>query len=250
MTVSFDYEGVVHHQLIPQSKTINRFYYIEVIEERDLHFGAVVNGRCTTTMLPLISRLLLLPQPLYTPDLIPTDFFYFSSSSPLSRDKNLIQWINYRGYQKTHFLHAFSSGTAIGRSVRLSRGIKLNELKWFSISIKKSVIGLFDQSSYTLAATDPDVEPDVSRILRATSTKSLNLIGFHAAPAVAIKLHNDYYGIKNLLRNRTRTALTLTFSPASPWTSITFTTSCDLQIFQFMATLLRWQGLIYLPVPR
>jgi transposase len=105
----FYVEGVVHHEFLPQGQTVNRWYYLDVLKRlRDrisrkrpqlwrnnswiLHHD---NAPAHTSL--LIRDFLaqhettVLPQPPYSPDLAPADFFLFQKlKATLRKDEDSI----------------------------------------------------------------------------------------------------------------------------------------------------------------
>jgi hypothetical protein len=96
LTVFFDSEGVVHYEFLPQGRTVNKEYYLEVIQRlretvRKKRPDAWRENRWmfqhdnTPSHSSFLVRDFLakhattvLPQPPYSPDLAPADFFFFS----------------------------------------------------------------------------------------------------------------------------------------------------------------------------
>jgi hypothetical protein len=94
LTVFFYSEGVVHYEFLPQGRTVNKEYYLEVMQclreavrkKRPVR-GERIDGCSNMTTRPHSSFLArdflakhattVLPQPLYTLDLAPADFFLF-----------------------------------------------------------------------------------------------------------------------------------------------------------------------------
>lgn len=95
LTVFFDYNGVVHHEFLPTGRTVNKEYYKEVMQRlREairlkrselwknkswiLHHD---NASAHTSMLVrdflAKNNTVIMPQPPYSPDLAPCDFFLF-----------------------------------------------------------------------------------------------------------------------------------------------------------------------------
>jgi transposase len=94
LTGFFDFEGVVHHEFLPQGKTVNKEYYLEVMKRLRVAIrkrGPMLGGQ--TWMLhvdnaPAQTSLLIrqflakhettvIPQPPYSPDQGPANFFLF-----------------------------------------------------------------------------------------------------------------------------------------------------------------------------
>ncbi|KAA1414165.1 hypothetical protein F0U44_22385, partial [Nocardioides humilatus] len=95
LTVFFDCNGVVHHEFLPQGRTVNKEYYLEVMrrlreairQKRTelwkkqswiLHHD---NAPAHTSMLVreflAKNKTVIMPQPPYSPHLAPADFFLF-----------------------------------------------------------------------------------------------------------------------------------------------------------------------------
>ncbi|UYV77151.1 hypothetical protein LAZ67_14003451 [Cordylochernes scorpioides] len=95
LTVFFDCRGVVHHEFLPQGRTVNKEYYLQVMRNlREairhkrpdlwknknwlLHHD---NASALTSLLVrdflAKNNTLMMPQPPYSPDLAPCDFFLF-----------------------------------------------------------------------------------------------------------------------------------------------------------------------------
>jgi len=84
----FDSEGIVHTEFVPQRHTFNQFYYREILErlrKRVVRVRPSIadnwmlhhdNAPCHTAI-SVIEFLVVVPQPLYSPDLSPYDFFLF-----------------------------------------------------------------------------------------------------------------------------------------------------------------------------
>lgn len=95
LTVFFDANGVIHHEFLPQGETVNRFYYLGVLrrlrenirrkrpelwrskswvlhhDNAPAHSSLLIRDYCAK------SETTVLPQPPYSPDLAPADFFLF-----------------------------------------------------------------------------------------------------------------------------------------------------------------------------
>ncbi|UYV66015.1 hypothetical protein LAZ67_3006192 [Cordylochernes scorpioides] len=94
-TVFFDCRGVVHHEFLPQGRTVNKEYYLqfmrnlrEAIRQKrpDLwknknwllhHDNAPAHTSLLVRDLLAKNNTLMIPQPPYSPDLAPCDFFLF-----------------------------------------------------------------------------------------------------------------------------------------------------------------------------
>ncbi|UYV77400.1 CSNK1A1 [Cordylochernes scorpioides] len=95
LTIFFDCSGVVHHEFLPQGRTVNKEYYLQVMgnlreairQKRPdlwknknwlLHYD---NAPAHTLLLVrdflAKNNTLMMPQPPYSPDLAPCDFFLF-----------------------------------------------------------------------------------------------------------------------------------------------------------------------------
>jgi len=95
LTVFFDCKGVVYYEFLPQGQTINRFVYLETLrklrnavrrkrpelwqsgdwvlhhDNAPVHSALVIRDFCVKNAMTVI------PQPPYSPDLAPADFFLF-----------------------------------------------------------------------------------------------------------------------------------------------------------------------------
>ncbi|UYV74621.1 hypothetical protein LAZ67_12000310 [Cordylochernes scorpioides] len=95
LTVFFDCRGVVHHEFLPQGRTVNKEYYLQVVrnlreairqKRPDLwkyknwllhHDNAPAHTSLLVRDLLTKNNTLMMPQPPYSPDLAPCDFFLF-----------------------------------------------------------------------------------------------------------------------------------------------------------------------------
>ncbi|UYV78708.1 hypothetical protein LAZ67_16002504 [Cordylochernes scorpioides] len=95
LTVFFDCRGVVHHEFLPQGRTVNKEYYLQVMrhlreairqKRPDLwknknwplhHDNAPAHTSLLVRDLLAKNNTLMMPQPPYFPDLFPCDFFLF-----------------------------------------------------------------------------------------------------------------------------------------------------------------------------
>jgi transposase len=95
LTVFFDSEGVVHYEFLPQGRTVNKEYYLEVMqrlleavrkkrpdawrENRWMlqHDNASAHSSFLVRDFLAKHATTVLPQPPYSPDLTPADFFLF-----------------------------------------------------------------------------------------------------------------------------------------------------------------------------
>ncbi|UYV85044.1 hypothetical protein LAZ67_X004391 [Cordylochernes scorpioides] len=95
LTVFFDCRGVVHHEFLPQGRTVNKEYYLQVMrnfreairqKSPDLwknknwllhHDNAPAHTSLLVRDLLAKNNTLMMPQPPYSPDLPPCDFFLF-----------------------------------------------------------------------------------------------------------------------------------------------------------------------------
>ncbi|UYV73518.1 KDM1A [Cordylochernes scorpioides] len=95
LTVFFDCRGVVHHEFLPQGRTVNKEYYLQVMcnlreaicqKRPDLwknknwllhHDNAPAHTSLLVRDLFAKNNTLMMPQPPYSPDLAPCDFFLF-----------------------------------------------------------------------------------------------------------------------------------------------------------------------------
>ncbi|UYV80186.1 hypothetical protein LAZ67_18001955 [Cordylochernes scorpioides] len=95
LTVFFDCRGVVHHEFLPQGRTVNKKYYLQVMrnlreairqKRPDLWKNKIgfcititplLTHRCLCANFLAQNNTLMMPQPPYSPDLAPCDFFLF-----------------------------------------------------------------------------------------------------------------------------------------------------------------------------
>ncbi|UYV76121.1 hypothetical protein LAZ67_13002655 [Cordylochernes scorpioides] len=95
LTGFFDCRGVVHHEFLPQGRTVNKEYYLQVMRNMreairqkrpDLwknknwllhHDNAPAHTSLLVRDFLAKNNTLMMPQPPYTPDLAPCDFFLF-----------------------------------------------------------------------------------------------------------------------------------------------------------------------------
>ena len=95
ITVFFDYHGVVHQEFLPQGRTVNKEYYLEVmrrlrkaiLEKRPElwknnswllhHDNAPAHSSLLVRNFLAKNNTVIIPQPPYSPDLAPYDFFVF-----------------------------------------------------------------------------------------------------------------------------------------------------------------------------
>ncbi|UYV76619.1 hypothetical protein LAZ67_14001482 [Cordylochernes scorpioides] len=95
LTVFFDCRGVVHHEFLPQRRTVNKEYYLQVMrnlreairqKRPDLwknknwllhHDNAPAHTSLLVSDFLAKNNTLMMPQPPYYPDLAPCDFFLF-----------------------------------------------------------------------------------------------------------------------------------------------------------------------------
>ncbi|UYV75508.1 hypothetical protein LAZ67_13000431 [Cordylochernes scorpioides] len=95
LRVFFDCRGVVHHEFLPQGRTVNKEYYLQVMrnlreairqKRPDLwknknwllhHDNAPAHTSLLVRDLLAKNNTLMMPQPRYSPDLAPCDFFLF-----------------------------------------------------------------------------------------------------------------------------------------------------------------------------
>ncbi|UYV80763.1 hypothetical protein LAZ67_19001657 [Cordylochernes scorpioides] len=95
LTVFFDCRGVVHHEFLPQGRTVNKEYYLQVMrnlreailqKRPDLwknknwllhHDNATAHTSLLVRDFLAKNNTLMMPQPPYSPDLAPCDFFLF-----------------------------------------------------------------------------------------------------------------------------------------------------------------------------
>lgn len=95
LTVFFDCRGVVHYEFLPQGRTVNKEYYLQVMrnlreairqKRPDLwknknwllhHDNAPAHTSLLVREFLAKNNTLIMPQPPYSPDLAPCDFFLF-----------------------------------------------------------------------------------------------------------------------------------------------------------------------------
>ncbi|UYV75977.1 hypothetical protein LAZ67_13002008 [Cordylochernes scorpioides] len=95
LTVFFDCRGVVHHEFLPQGRTVNKEYYLQVMRNlREAirqkrpglwknknwllhHDNAPAHTSLLVRDFVPKNNTLMMPQPPYSPDLAPCDFFLF-----------------------------------------------------------------------------------------------------------------------------------------------------------------------------
>lgn len=90
LTVFFDCRGVVHYEFLPQGRTVNKEYYLQVMrnlreairqKRPDLWKNKNCGKKKQTSLLVreflAKNNTLIMPQPPYSPDLAPCDFFLF-----------------------------------------------------------------------------------------------------------------------------------------------------------------------------
>ncbi|UYV80724.1 hypothetical protein LAZ67_19001543 [Cordylochernes scorpioides] len=95
LTVFFDCRGAVHHEFLPQGRTVNKEYYLQVMrnlreairqKRPDLwknknwllhHDNAPAHTSLLVRDLLVKNNTLMMPQPPYSPELAPCDFFLF-----------------------------------------------------------------------------------------------------------------------------------------------------------------------------
>jgi len=88
----FDSQGIVRTELVPQGQTVNQFYYREILErlrKRAVRVRPSIannwmlhddNAQChmTISVIEFLAKrgIPVVPQPPYSPDLSPCDFFF------------------------------------------------------------------------------------------------------------------------------------------------------------------------------
>ena len=102
-SVFFHAKGVVHKEFVPQGQTINAAYYVDVLERLRkrvirvrkniaatwvLHLDNVPSHTSSLRVREFLAKhnVATLPQPPYSPDLAPADFFCSRGSRPHSKD--------------------------------------------------------------------------------------------------------------------------------------------------------------------
>ena len=94
ITVFFDYHGIVHHEFLPVGRTVNKEYYLEVMRRlREAirkkrpelwknnswllhHDNAPAHSSLLVSNFLAKNNTTIMPQPPYSPDLAPCDFFH------------------------------------------------------------------------------------------------------------------------------------------------------------------------------
>ena len=135
----FDSQGVVHKEFVPQGQTFNKQYYREVLERLIKRVLRVRPEIADTWMLhhdnaPSVNEFLakksisVVPQPPYSPDLSPCDFFLFPKNSNSNSKVVILElWTtSKRSWQTSwgHF-HMKTSSTATGSGSNVSSGVWL-----------------------------------------------------------------------------------------------------------------------------
>lgn len=95
LTVFFDFNGIVHQEFLPQGRTVNKEYYLEVMrrlreairkKRPDLwknnswllhHDNAPAHSSLLVRNFLAKNNTVVMPQPPYSPDMAPCDFFLF-----------------------------------------------------------------------------------------------------------------------------------------------------------------------------
>lgn len=95
LTVFFDYNGIVHHEFLPSGRTVNKEYYLQVLRNlreairrkrpefwRDNswilhHDNAPAHSALLIQEFLAKHNTVVMPQPPYSPDMAPCDFFLF-----------------------------------------------------------------------------------------------------------------------------------------------------------------------------
>ena len=93
LIVFFDCNGIVHHEFLPQGRTVNKEYYLEIIrrlreairqKRTELwknqswilhHDNAPAHKSILVSEFLAKNITLIMPQPSYSPDLAPADFY-------------------------------------------------------------------------------------------------------------------------------------------------------------------------------
>ena len=92
--IFFDISGIIHHEFVPHGKTVNSVYYLEVLQRLNdavkvkrpekqtggwilHHDNAPVHTAKIVTNYIRNNNITILPQPPYSPDLAPSDFWIF-----------------------------------------------------------------------------------------------------------------------------------------------------------------------------
>ena len=119
LTVFFDYRGVVHQEFLPQGRTVNKEYYLEVMRRlRETirkkrpelwknnswilhHDNAPAHSSLLVRDFLAETNTTVMPQPPYSPDLAPSDFFLFPKlKKPMKEPLKELKAIPQNDYQK------------------------------------------------------------------------------------------------------------------------------------------------------
>ena len=141
LTVFVDYRGLVHQAFLPQSRTVNKEYYLEVMcrlqeaiwRKRPelwknnswlLHHDNAPTHSSLLVRDFLAKNNTIMPQPPYSPDLAPCDFFLFPK---LKKPMKGRRFVNDWGDKECIAGRAQGSriGKSVGTSVLFLRGITL-----------------------------------------------------------------------------------------------------------------------------
>ena len=120
LTVFFDYNGVVHHEFMPQGRTVNKEYYLEVmrrlreaIRQKRIelwknqswilhHDNEPAHTSLLVSEFLIKNKTVIMPQPPYSLDLIPAGFFLFPKLKTPMKGKRfaMIEEIKEKSKQK------------------------------------------------------------------------------------------------------------------------------------------------------
>jgi len=151
LTVFFDYHGVVHQEFLPQGRTVNKEYYLEVMRRlRESirkkrpevwkenswilhHDNAPAHTSLLVSSFLAKNNTTIMPQPPYSPDLAPCDFFLFPKLKRPMKGRRFatIEEIKaasleeLKQYPKVHFRSVLTTGKSAGTSALYQRGIIL-----------------------------------------------------------------------------------------------------------------------------
>jgi len=113
LLTSFYIRGIVHYEFVPTGETVNKVYYLEVLERlrekvrwKDPKFLPTTHGSCITTMhLPTrhylreflaTKQITMLAHPAYSPDLAPKDFFFVPEDKEILKGRHFDDIVDIR----------------------------------------------------------------------------------------------------------------------------------------------------------
>jgi transposase len=119
----FDYEGVVYHTFVPRGQTMNKKYYLEVLKSLR---EAVRKKRLLIREFFAKNETTVVPQPPYSPDLAPANFFLFPklTSTLKGRRFESIEEIEKNSLTELRAIKKNSTVSKTGKKKRRERCIK------------------------------------------------------------------------------------------------------------------------------